>query len=287
MATKSFFSRGVQPDPRPDLLVDENPDGEGVGQWVPKDKHRLLTDYLHGTRGAWKDWSRRVLIDPFCGPGRIRVRAESFTRDGGSVAAWREMHNDGTPFTKVLVGDLDPVKARACATRLQALGADARAFVGPAIETVPDMVAAVPSGALCMAYIDPYCLTLLDFEMLRTLASLRVDLAVHFSTMDLQRNVIINLADDRDKFEKVAPGWRTSFDPKTTGVANIRHAFFDYWRGLLEGLGYRYSREMPWIYNTQGSAMYRLVFLARHDMPLRVWRDVARPKVRDMFADSD
>jgi three-Cys-motif partner protein len=285
VASKSFFSRGIQLDPRPDLMVDENPDGKGVGPWVPKDKHRLLTDYLHGTRNAWKTFPKRALIDPFCGPGRIRVSGEMGTRDGGAIAAWREMHNDATPFTDVFVGDLDPAKSEACAARLQALGASVRPFAGPAVETVPHMVAAVPRGALCMAYIDPYCLTLLDFEMLRTLSALKVDLAIHFSTMDLQRNVIIDLAGKRDNFERVAPGWKSSLDMKTTGVSNIRHAFFDYWRGLLVKLGYEHSREMPWIYNTQGAAMYRLVFFARHDMPLRVWRDVARQKTRDMFED--
>ena len=285
MASKSLFSYGIQPDPQPDLLVDENPDGKGVGPWVPKDKHRLLTDYLHGTRNAWKSFPKRVLIDPFCGPGRIRVAGETATRDGGVVTAWREMHNDATPFTSVFVGDLDPDKAPACAARLQALGADALAFVGPAAETVPQMVAAVPRGALCMAYVDPYCLNLLDFEMLRTLAILKVDLAVHFSTMDLQRNVIIDLADERDNFEKVAPGWKSSVDFKTTGVTNIRVAFFEFWRRQLVSLGFNYSREMPIVYNTRGAAMYRLVFFARHDMPLRVWGDVAKPKNRDLFTE--
>lgn len=266
-------------------MVDQNPDGKGVGPWVAKDKHRLLTDYLHGTRGAWKDWSKRVLIDPFCGPGRLRIVGETDTRDGGSVAAWREMHNNAIPFTDVFVGDLDPTKSESCAARLRALGANVRAFTGPAAETVPQMVAATPPGALCMAYVDPYCLTLLDFEMLRTLATLKVDLAVHFSTMDLQRNVIIDLADERDNFERVAPGWKLSVNLNATGVANIRHAFFEYWRGLLVTHGFKYSREMPWIYNTQGAAMYRLVFFARHDMPLRVWGDVARQKTRDLFED--
>lgn len=285
MAAKSLFSRGLQPDPRPDLMVDENPDRKGVGPWVAKDKHRLLTDYLHGTRGAWKDWPKRVLIDPFCGPGRIRTTGETFTRDGGAVAAWREMQNDASPFTSVFVGDLDPAKSEACAARLQVLGANVRPFAGPAVETVPQMVAATPRGSLCMAYVDPYCLTLLDFEMLRTMATLKVDLAVHFSTMDLQRNVIIDLADERDNFERVAPGWKATVDLKTTGVANIRRAFFDYWRDLLVSLGFQYSREMPIVYNTQGAAMYRLVFFARHDMPLRVWSDVAREKNRDLFED--
>jgi hypothetical protein len=66
VTAKSLFSRGIPLDPRPDLLIDENPDGKGVGPWVPKDKHRLLTDYLHGTRNAWKAFPRRVLIDLTC-----------------------------------------------------------------------------------------------------------------------------------------------------------------------------------------------------------------------------
>lgn len=54
VTAKSLFSRGIPLDPRPDLLVDHNPNGKGVGPWVPKHKHRLLTDYIHGTRNAWK-----------------------------------------------------------------------------------------------------------------------------------------------------------------------------------------------------------------------------------------
>lgn len=136
-----------------------------------------------------------------------------------------------------------------------------------------------------MAYVDPYCLELLDFEMLKTLATLKVDLAIHFSTMDLQRNVIIDFGKDVGRFDSVAPGWRDAGRAQGRGVRQVRESFFDYWRAQLEGLGFAYSRQMPIVYNTNGSAMYRLVFFARHDMPLRVWADVARSPNRSLFDD--
>jgi three-Cys-motif partner protein len=285
MAKKSHFSSGPHADPRPDLPVDRNPDGKGVGPWVPMDKHRLLTEYLHGTREAWKGWPQRVLIDPFCGPGRIAVEGETVTRDGGSVAAWRELKAAGAPFTQVLIGDIEPEKAQACAERLGALGAQVQAFVGPAVETVPRMVAAAPRGALCLAYVDPYCLNLLDLNMLQQLATLRVDLAVHFSTMDLQRNIVLELAKDRKRLEPVAPGWQTAVLADTLGVKQLQRAFFAHWLDQLRALGFAYSKAMPFIRNTRGAAMYRLVFLARHDLPLRIWTDVARDRTGDLFGD--
>ncbi len=283
MAPKSFFSRGPYEDPCPALPVDRNPDGAGVGPWVPRDKHRRLAEYLHGSREAWKRWPERVLIDPFCGPGRIQVAGEPFTRDGGALVAWRELHAAGVPFTRVLIGDLDGAKVSACAQRVEALGGVVTPFSGPAKLTVPQMIAAVPRNALCMAYVDPYNLTLLDYQMLSSIASLRVDLAVHFSTMDLQRNIVQDIQKDLRQLDQVAPGWRKHVDAKSLGNKALRAEFFAYWRTQMTALGFKHSREMPIIHNTIGSPIYRLVFFARHSTPLRIWGDVARGKTRDMF----
>jgi hypothetical protein len=77
----------LHPDPCPSRVVERGPLNEGVGRWVPDVKHRLLCTYLHATRHAWAKWSDRVFIDPFAGPGRIQVKGESFTREGGAVRA--------------------------------------------------------------------------------------------------------------------------------------------------------------------------------------------------------
>lgn len=157
-------STPVHADPCPELIVERGPDNRGVGSWVPFDKHRLLSRYLDATQHAWRRWGHRVFIDPFGGPGRIQVRGEAFTRDGGSVVAWRTLDRTTAPFTSMLVGDLEPARTQACAARLKALGAPVTPFVGPAVETIRDMVAAVPrKGSLALAYIDPYNLEYLSF----------------------------------------------------------------------------------------------------------------------------
>lgn len=271
------------PDPCPHLTIERGPKDEGVGSWVPQEKHRLLRHYLSGSRYAWARFPRRVFIDPFSGPGRIQVKGEPFTRDGGSIVAWRELA-EVAPFTHVFVGDIDPERCSACRQRLEALGAPVAGFVGPAIDTVKQMVSQVPRGALTMAYIDPYNLEYLSFEIIRELASLpKIDLAVHFSTMDLQRNVDFELDPKRARFDDAAPGWR-SIRAVRGSKASLRAAFFAYWCELVKKLGFEHSREMPLVRNEQGAAIYRLVFFAKHAFPQKIWNDVARSPQGDMFS---
>ena len=107
MQTRSKFQLQHTADPCPDQPVERGPAAEGVGWWVPQTKHTLLAKYISATRKAQLKFPHRVLIDPFCGPGRIQVRGESITRDGGSMVAWRQSVSSGCPFTSVMVGDID------------------------------------------------------------------------------------------------------------------------------------------------------------------------------------
>ena len=116
------------------------------------------------------------------------MRGEAFTRDGGAVLAWRALA-EVAPFTHVLVGDLDPIRAAACETRLSSFGAPVTSYTGEAAHTVIRMVSEVPAGGLSIAFLDQYNLELLSFSMIKALAKLRkVDLLINFSTMDLERN---------------------------------------------------------------------------------------------------
>lgn len=279
MSRRSHFLDGPQQDPCPDLVIELGPDGNGVGQWVHEDKHRLVAEYLYATRYAWASpkWTGRVWIDPFCGPGRVRVRDEVGTRDGGVLVAWRESVAGGFPFTHVFIGDKNQERVEACAARLRALGAPVTAFVGVASETVPQMVKAVPRRGLAMAYVDPYNLQLLSFDLFRELARLRsVDIAAHFSTMDLLRNAEMEFDPGRARFDSTAPGWRNDPDILSVNRNRLPVEFFRYWERLVTGLGFSCSKEMPLVLNDAGHPIYRLVFFARHDMPLRVWADVAK-----------
>lgn len=280
--SKPQIALPVEPDPCPDLLVERGPKNKGVGAWVPQDKHRLMCDYLHASRYAWKKWPERIFIDPFCGPGRIQVEGESFTRDGGAVMAWRTLA-DEAPFTRMLVGDLDPASALACEQRLRARGALVTSYAGPAAETIKAMVLDVPKNALCMAYIDPYNLELLSFSIIEILAELKVDLAINFCTMDLQRNAESEFDPARARFDDAAPGWREDVDVLSSSKQNVKLAFFRYWCRLVQGLGFEHSREMPLVHNNLGHPIYRMVFFAKgHDLPNRIWSDIARGPNRSL-----
>jgi three-Cys-motif partner protein len=177
----------------------------------------------------------------------------------------------------MLVGDLESDRIQACEARLRAIGAPVTAYPGPAIETVKDMVQAVPRNALCMAFIDPYNLEALSFSIIKELAQLRkVDLAINFSTMDLQRNAELEFDAKRARFDDTAPGWRQTASVQYASKPNVKLAFFSYWCDLVKRVGFDHSHEMPLVCNDQGRPIYRMVFFARHPLPNRIWGDVAR-----------
>jgi three-Cys-motif partner protein len=276
------FKLPVTDDPCPNLCVERGPNGEGVGKWVPEQKHTLLAKMIGGTRRARAKWPDRILIDPFCGPGRIQVKGESFTRDGGTLIAWRQASEHQVAFTKVLIGDLDEDRVRACESRLKALGAPVESFVGSAVDTVKQMQKSVPERALCLAYIDPYNLEYLSFSIIEELAKLKkVDFAVHFSTMDMIRNVDMELDPNRARFDDAAPGWREALGNDKLSKGQLPQAFFAYWKELVEKCGFSVSKEMPLVTNDQNRPIYRLVFFSRHSFPNEIWEDIAKSPNRE------
>ncbi|MBN8750975.1 MAG: three-Cys-motif partner protein TcmP [Variovorax sp.] len=272
------------PDSHPHLPIERGPHGRGVGRWVPEQKHLYLTRYINATREARRKFKRRVLIDPFCGPGRIQVEGEGFTRDGGSMAAYRESVGCTVPFTDVLVGDIEAERVQANQSRLAAAGANVQAFVGPALQTVDDMARAVPFGALALAYIDPYNLEYLAFPIIESLAQLQyVDFAVHFSLMDLTRNIDMELDPRRARFDHTLPGWRAAIPSDSMSKSSLPSWFFSAWCSTITSLGFTVSGQMPLITNGRGHSIYRLVFFSRHPLPDRIWGDVARSATPDLF----
>jgi three-Cys-motif partner protein len=274
------FALPSDPDPYPALVVEKGRKDIGVGRWVPERKHTLIAKWLVGTQHARAGWKSHVFIDPFCGPGRILVRGEPSTRHGGAVLAWRQSQQTKAPFTQMFIGDIQSDRVNACELRLKHFGANVRPFPGAALDTSKQMVAAIPRGTLALAYLDPYNLKYLSFEIIRSIAALkRVDLAVNFSTMDLDRNVDVEI--ERGRFDDVAPGWKNVAQGRSR--ASLHHAFFDYWRGLVSELGFKYSDQMPWVFNEGNRGIYRMVFFSRHPMPIGVWGDIAKGPNLELF----
>ncbi|MCC2594732.1 three-Cys-motif partner protein TcmP [Pusillimonas sp. MFBS29] len=269
-------------DPQPHLPVEYGRTGEGVGRWVPEMKHTFLAKYVEGTRRAREKFRQRVYVDLFCGPGRIQVKGETMTRPGGAQIAWAHSLLDGAAFTSCLIGDLDSSRAHACAERLKGMGAPVVAFPGAAESTVDQILEAIPRSSLCLAYLDPYNLQYLSFNVIKKLAGLKyVDFAVHFSTMDLRRNVLMEYNPDRARFDAAAPGWRQHVDPVAFLRGDADEAFFNYWCDLVQGLGFTISRRMPLVRDDGNRPLYHLVFFSRHELPNRIWGDVAQGQNRE------
>jgi len=146
------------------------------------------------------------------------------------------------------------------------------------------MVAETPTRSLVLAYLDPYNLEFLAFEIIRVIAALKkVDFAVHFSTMDLQRNADMELDETRARFDVAAPGWREEIGRLRPSKAQLPQAFFAYWLTLVKGLGFSFSREMPLVTSDDNAPLYRLVFFSRDKFPNKIWDDVAKGPNRDLF----
>lgn len=277
------FSLAHDPDPFPDLPIERGRNGEGVGAWVPELKHTFLAKYIEGTRRARKKFPQRVYVDLFCGPGRIQVKGEAITRHGGALIAWHHSKLDAASFSSCFIGDLDQGRANACGARLRSAGALVKVFNGPADETVFSIVDAIPKTALCLAYVDPYNLQYLTFNIIKHLATLKhVDIAVHFSTMDLRRNILMEYNADRARFDLTAPGWRDHIDPQAFIRGDADEAFFDYWCALVTKLGFTISKRMPLVRDDGNRPLYHLVFFSCHPLPNRIWGDVAQGPNREL-----
>ena len=281
---KSQFTLDRSDDPCPLLPVEAGPHDRGVGEWVPNSKHTYLAKYIEGTHAMRARWPNRVYVDLFCATGRIRVDGEAFTRPGSAPLAWVHSNRHSAPFTKCIVGDADPSRARACGDRLRALGSPVVVLEGQASDTAGRVLAEVPRGALTTVFLDPYNLAYLSFEVIKKLSRLgRVDFAVHFSTMDLRRNVLMERNPERARFDEAAPGWRDKIDPQSFIRGDADDAFFDYWCGLIEGLGFHISDRLAPVRDRMNRPLYHLVFFSKDKRPARVWGDVAQGLNRELF----
>ena len=281
---KRTFVLPLYKDPCPELRVERD-----VGQWVRDSKHTMLAKWIDGTRGARRSFPRRVLIDPFCGPGRVQVRGEQFTRDGGCVIATHQAVASRVPFTQVLVGDLDPERLGPCVSRLIAFDAPVQGFCGTAAATAPLMRAAVPSSALCLVYLDPYDLSNLTFSIIEEYAKLRhVDFLVHFSVSDVRRNVDFGLDVQRERFDGPAPGWHEKLAGLPLSKASLAVEYFSYWRTLVERLGFTFDKQMPIVRGENNAPLYRLCSFSRNPLSNKVFGDVARSDSREFnFGEED
>jgi three-Cys-motif partner protein len=247
---------------------------EIVGSWA-EEKHQRLRKYVDICRAARKKFDRSgtTFIDLYCGPGRARIENTQVVLDGSAILAATVAIEGGSPFSQIHIGDADEAKLHACKTRL--VCRDITNFywhLGTSEETVRKIVPSLHRSGLHLAFLDPYSLGALPFTVIETLAQLpRMDMMIHFSTMDLQRN-FDRMARD-GTLEAVAPGWQKKVDLNAR-LDIQRVQFFHHWCSLIGGLGYKIRENFEKVTGNKNQPLYLLVMASRSDLGDKFWNEI-------------
>ena len=260
---------------------------EEVGEWA-KEKHDYLCRYIDISRGARAKYlgngkAGATYIDLFCGPGRCRVRDTGEWIDGGVVAAWKKSRDGGAPFSQVYIGDLDKQRREAAANRLRQLGAPVVEVDGGAVQSAQQVVARVNSYGLHFAFLDPFDLAALNFDIIVALSQLtRIDMLVHISQMDLQRNAVSYATTEESAFDSFAPGWREKV-AVAQAQQTLRQQVLQYWRDKVAGLGVWPSTDMRLLTGRNNQPLYWLLMAAKHPLPHKFWSTASNVEGQGKF----
>lgn len=257
---------------------DDGLPAEDVGVWAIE-KQNYLCRYIDISRGVRKKYigagkGGATYVDLFCGPGRAKIPSGEFI-DGSCLAAWHKSVEGGAPFSKMLIADMDEVRLGAAVERLQQAGAPVTGFVGPAVETVQSVLSHLPKYALNFTFLDPFSLGDLDFKLFMSLSrQRRMDIIVHLSQMDLQRNLDRNISAASSAFDRFAPGWRQTVTVEQ-GQKAIRSELIEYWKDLIATVGFKASTDMRLVRGTREQPLYWLLLIASHELAHKFWADAA------------
>jgi three-Cys-motif partner protein len=246
-----------------------------VGDWAPE-KHLRLQKYVDITRAVRRKFGgNATYIDLYCGPGRARLRKTGEVVEGSALVAAAEAMRRRNPYREVIIGDLNPVNVAACETRLSRLRVgNVRAYAGTAEDVAAKILPTLHPTGFNLAFLDPFNLESLPFQVIQTLAQAKsMDLLIHVSIMDLQRNVRALMASG--KLNSFAPGWDKKINSAATNPKLVM-AVFEYWRSLLSQLGYLVSDNIERVTGNRNQPLYWLVLASKHDLADKLWGEVSQ-----------
>jgi three-Cys-motif partner protein len=260
------------------LIVDE------VGEWA-SEKHTRLRKYIDAYRNVRalylppKGTGGAGYIELFSGPGRSQIKGTGEFIDGSPLVAYRAAQRSGTRFSEIHLNDLDPDKSSALEKRITALGGAASIYSQLAEVVVDQIVDALNPSGLHFAFLDPYKLEVLPFSIIRKLVTLpKMDMLIHVSVFDLQRNLRRYVADGK-VLDSFMPGWRASVDVNRTDHG-LRTELLDYWLGAIRKLGTSPAEGIELVSGPGGQRLYWLVFVSAHPLGRKLWGDIRNVNVQ-------
>lgn len=239
-------------------------------------KHDTLARYIQITLGVRRQFVGRAgaaYIDLYSGAGRALNTDSGEFQDGSPLVAWKQALASKVPFSKVFINDIDPALLQACKVRLERLGASVHPMGKDMAHAAEEVARSLNPDGYHLAFLDPFDLGI-PFAAIKKLASLRrIDMLLHVSAMDLQRNLPKTATDAgvRRKLDAFAPGWDKAVQP-TASTQRQREQFVEHWAGLLEGLGTKTDTRWRLITNSKNGPLYWLVLVARHKLAHEFWQ---------------
>jgi three-Cys-motif partner protein len=265
--------RPIKLDPADGLIVGE------VGPWA-KEKHDRLRRYIQASHGARAKFlppagtGGASYIELYSGSGRSLIKDTSQIIDGSALAAYKAAHASGDRFSELHLSDLEEQNSIALSQRIKVLGGAATSYVGAAEVIVDEVIGVVNPRGLHLAFLDPYNLAQLPFSIIEKMLKVqRMDMIIHVSLQDLQRNL--------DEYSRVgdltldnfAPGWRDTINVRQS-IAPLRAALVEYWLAAIRSLGTHPATGIPLIVGEKNQRLYWLVFLSSNPLGQRLWNDV-------------
>ena len=258
-----------------------------VGAWA-QDKHALLKLYIEiarGVRGKFTGPSNAgaTFIDLYSGSGRAYIKGTDTFIDGSPIVGWKASVDCRVPFTGVHINDNNIELLNAAHSRLQRLGAPVTRYGGESDIVAKRLAAELNPYALHFALLDPFNLVL-PLEVIRSLSQLkRIDLLIHVSAMDLQRNWGRYTLAEHSPLDEFAPGWRNCVDlnqpEETARISFVRH-----WISLLQGFGFEGDVRFELITGSKNQPLYWLVLVAKHEIAMKFWKKAAQHgKTQELF----
>jgi three-Cys-motif partner protein len=249
-----------------------------VGPWATE-KHERLRKYIDAYRGARAKFlpprgdGGAAFIDLYSGAGRSQIEGTGDFVDGSPLVAFKAARLSRTGFSDLHFNDLDQENIEALRQRLARLGGAAHYYSEPADRAVDRIIYALNPMGLHFAFLDPYNLENLPFSIIERLAKLpRMDMLIHVSIFDLQRNLRRYLEDGRT-LNAFMPGWRDRIEVRRKDE-DVRTDLLNYWLGLIRGLGTSPAEGIELVSATRGQRLYWLVFVSANELGRKLWDDI-------------
>ncbi|MHC4111836.1 MAG: three-Cys-motif partner protein TcmP [Planctomycetota bacterium] len=254
-----------------DLCIPEVPEHS-------KYKHHFIRRYIDAFTTSMKDkrWSGLHYIDLFAGAGIERLRNSRKLDWGSPLIAAQAPY----PFTKLHLCEKVTDLHYALEIRVKRFRSDSQIIQGDANKKISQIVSDIPKKSLSLSFLDPHGFHL-EFQTLKTLASIRTDLIIFFpDRLDALRNwaayYLDNPESNLDRYLGSGIDWRErmSKTPSDHRAEVLRDMYI---RQIREQLGYS-EFDCERITTTRGNPLYFLIFCSRSPTATRLWRQIAEKK---------